>query len=74
MSDLTRPENCAERRDRLRIMRKVRDAGGCRYCTKRGEAWGKTCCTEGREFPVCTMFDGPFELDNEAIAGADDDR
>lgn len=71
MNDLTRPENCAERRDRLRIMRKVRDAGGCLYCTKRETAWGG--CSLNKEFPVCVLFDGPFELDNEAIAGAKDD-
>ena len=38
MNDLTRPENCAERRDRKRILGMLAREGGCTYC--------KPCCLE----------------------------
>ena len=74
MSDLTRPENCAERRDRKRILGMLAREGGCTYCKARETAWGKAYCPLGQTFPLCTKKGGPFELDHEAIAGADDDR
>lgn len=55
LGDLTRPENCAELRDRRRIVAKITQAGGCLYCVHRGaEGWGRAVCTKaGRAFPLC---------------------
>lgn len=59
IGNLTRPENAAELRQRLRILRELREKGGCAACQHRDPtvmAWGRSVCRAypARSFPACT--------------------
>jgi hypothetical protein len=65
---LTRPENCAELRDRRRVLSLLARCGGCALCTQRIEGWGKVGCKHESTFPMCTKGRRPkFELDEAAL-------
>lgn len=74
LGDLTRPENCAELRDRRRLLRALTDRGGCWACVHRNPevmAWGRSVCKANakRAFPLCTS-DGQapaFEADWDQV-------
>ncbi len=66
---LTRPENCAERRERRRILALL-VVDPCAHCTQRIEGLGMTGCTHTLTFPMCTKGLRPkFELDQSTFKG-----
>jgi hypothetical protein len=77
LGDLTRPENCAELRDRRRIKALLVERGGCWACIHRDTAvlaWGRSVCKANnrRSFPLC-LKDGQepaFEMDEAQVKEA----
>ncbi len=77
LGDLTRPENCAELRDRRKVLRLLTERGGCAFCQHRDPsvlAWGRSVCkaNNARSFPLC-MKDGrapAFEMDENQVKEA----
>lgn len=71
MTDLSPPEQIADRRATRRILGILMRSGGCPNCIHRTEAWGKTICSghAGRSWPLCSS-DGnkpKLELDEETL-------
>lgn len=77
LGDLTRPENCAERAERRRILALLTERGGCWACLNRDKAvqvFGRSVCkaNHARSFPLCTK-DGrkpAFEMDEDQVREA----
>lgn len=70
MDGLTRPEGYVEKRDRRRVVALLVKSGGCAYCTRRVEGWGRFGCSVDETFPLCTKGRRPrFELDDAKVKG-----
>jgi hypothetical protein len=75
--DLTRPENCAELRDRRRIKALLVERGGCWACVHRDQEvmfWGRSVCkaNNARSFPLCLKDNKApaFEMDEAQVKEA----